>query len=585
VTRRRRGLAGLALAAVAATAGCLDALVPGAPRALARLGIVPVFDEVGSRDGIPADVDSIHVTIRHPGSPDIVVGLRIAPGQDSIVIAVEVPLANGVADTVTMGFSAIRSSDGAVLYEGSQDCAVRVGVLSQADSVRVRYVGPGQNLQSISIAPDAVALHPGDSATFSVLSIDSTGATIVGMPVLYQSRNTDVATVAQPTEVHPATARGVAEGWTYVIATAGARASVRDSALVMVSTSGVAVMELSATAVTFTDTIGTGDPAVQTIAVSNTGNGTLTGLAVGTISYGTGPTGWLTVTLEGATAPATLTLAAAKGSLAAGTYTATVPVTSSVASNSPRNVTVTFDLRRPPVSLASIQATPGFRVMLPADTVRLQVTGKDAAGSATTPTGVRFASRAPGVARVDSVTGLVTGIAAGTAVVVVSATGASGPVLDSLLVAVPASGQAVAFAITNGHSFATARVGDSLPIVIGVDLRAVPGEKLGSYNAQLDWAPSVAAFEVIGALAVNGFVAPTVNTSNAASGQLRFGAADPAGSAAQPIGLAAIRLRAAASGSSALTFTLTDLSAAITFTNLLTRAPAALVVSGTVRVQ
>jgi hypothetical protein len=198
---------------------------------------------------------------------------------------------------------------------------------------------------------------------------------------------------------------------------------------------------------------------------------------------------------------------------------------------------------------------------------------------------VWFVSRAPSVARVDSVTGVVTGVAAGTAVVVASATGASGAVLDSLLVAVPATGQAVAVALANGHTFATARVGDSLPILIVVDLRAVPAEKLGSYNAQLDWSPSVATFEVIGALAVNGFVAPTVNTSNAASGQLRFGAADPVGSTAQPVGLAAIRLRAAASGSSALTFTLTDLSAAVTFTNLLTRAPAALVVSGTVRVQ
>jgi hypothetical protein len=304
---------------------------------------------------------------------------------------------------------------------------------------------------------------------------------------------------------------------------------------------------------------------------------------VGTIGYGTGPTGWLTAVLNQATAPATLTLSAAKGSLVAGVYTATVPVTSGVASNSPRTVTVTFDLRAAP--LAAIQATPGFQVMLVADTVRLQISGKDGSGGAVTPTGLRFQSRTPGVVRVDSMTGLMTGVAAGTAVVVASATGATGGVLDSMLVAVPASGQAVAYLTTNGRSFASARVGDTLRVMTGVDLRAVPGEKLGSYNAQLDWTPAVATFQSIGAVLVGGFAAPTVNTGNAASGQVRFGAADAAGATALPVGLAAVTLVAGANGNSALTFTLTDLSAALTFTNLLTRAPAALVVSGAVRVQ
>jgi hypothetical protein len=692
VTRRRTVLAGLALA-VAVIAGCLDAIAPGAPRAFARLGIVPVFDGTANHDGIPADVDSIRVTIHHPPNPDIVVGQRIAPGQDSIVIAVEVPLANGVADTVTLGFDAIRSSDGASLYQGSQDIAVRVGLLAQSDSVHVRYVGPGQNLRSITITPSAVAVRPGDSVGFSVLAIDSTDGTVIGMPVLFQSRSAAVATVTQA-----GTARGVAEGRTYVVATSGARASVRDSALVVVSTVPAAVIGLAPTAVsfagtqggtspaaqtiavtnggggalsglaigtigysagatgwlaagisgttapatvtltatlgslvagtytatvpvtssangvtnspqtvtvtftvtaappgivltptsrTFTATAGGSSPAAQTVAVANGGGGTLSGLAIGTITYGAGATGWLAAGIGGTTAPATVTLTATLGSLVAGTYTATVPVTSSASgvTNSPQTVTVTFTVSAALVTLASIQVTPGFAVLVAADTLRLQVAGKDGSGSPMTPTGVRFVSRAPGIVGVDSVTGLVTLFSAGTAVLVASATGTAGIVLDSMLVAVPASGQAVAYLTVNGRSFASARVGDTLRVVAGVDLRAVPGEKLGSYNAQLDWFPSVATFQSIGAVLVGGFVAPTVNTGNAASGQVRFGAADAAGATAQPVGLAAITLMAGASGWPALNFTLTDLSAAITFTNLLTRAPAALVVSGAVRVQ
>jgi hypothetical protein len=224
-------------------------------------------------------------------------------------------------------------------------------------------------------------------------------------------------------------------------------------------------------------------------------------------------------------------------------------------------------------------------VLVAADTLLLQVAGKDAAGNPMTPTGVRYVSRTPGVASVDSLTGRLTGIAGGTAVVVASAPGGPGTVYDSLLVAVPAGGQAVAYLITNGRSFAAARVGDTLRILTGVDLRAVPGEKLGSYNAQFDWSTAVATFLGIGVVPVGGFAPPTVNTGNAGAGQVRFGAADPAGATPQPVGLAAITLVAGASGSSPLTFTLTDLSAALTFTNLLTRAPAALVVSGAVRVQ
>jgi len=266
----------------------------------------------------------------------------------------------------------------------------------------------------------------------------------------------------------------------------------------------------------------------------------------------------------------------------AGTYTATVPVTSGVASNSPRTVAVTFDLR--PAPLVAIQVTPGFRVMLPADTVRLQVAGKDGSGGPVTPTGLRFVSRAPGVASVDSLTGLVTGISAGTTILVASAPGPSGTVLDSLLVAVPASGQAVAYLVTNGRSFASAAVGDSLGVLTGVDLRAVPGEKLGSFTAQLAWAPAVAGFQSIGAVSMTGLF--TANTGDAVTGQLQFGAVDASGSSAQPVGLAAIWLTASAAGNSALALTLTDLSGiSPTFTQMLTRAPAALVLSGAVRVQ
>jgi hypothetical protein len=98
---------------------------------------------------------------------------------------------------------------------------------------------------------------------------------------------------------------------------------------------------LSASTATFNATAGGGSPANQSVNVTNAGGGTLSGLAT-SVSYTSGPPGWLTATLSGTSAPATLTLAASIAALPAGTYTATVSVASNAASNSPRNVAVTL---------------------------------------------------------------------------------------------------------------------------------------------------------------------------------------------------------------------------------------------------
>jgi hypothetical protein len=101
---------------------------------------------------------------------------------------------------------------------------------------------------------------------------------------------------------------------------------------------------LATSTVMFAGAQGSGGPAPQTIAVSaGKGERVLTGLGVGTIAYGGGGgTGWLNATLDKPIAPATLTLTAATGALPVGTYTATVPVASAGATNSPQQVAVTL---------------------------------------------------------------------------------------------------------------------------------------------------------------------------------------------------------------------------------------------------
>src|SRR5205823_3274063 len=96
---------------------------------------------------------------------------------------------------------------------------------------------------------------------------------------------------------------------------------------------------VSPTSVSFSATQGGANPAPQTVNITNSGGGTLSGLVTGTISYGAGqPTGWLAAVLDQPDAPTSLTLRATTGSYVQGTYRATFPVISSVASNSPQIV-------------------------------------------------------------------------------------------------------------------------------------------------------------------------------------------------------------------------------------------------------
>jgi hypothetical protein len=93
--------------------------------------------------------------------------------------------------------------------------------------------------------------------------------------------------------------------------------------------------------VTFAAPQGGASSAPQTVAVGNSGGGLLSGLTVGPITYA-GPSGWLSAAIEKTIAPTIVTLAANAGSLTSGTYTASVPISSPTANNTPQTITVTF---------------------------------------------------------------------------------------------------------------------------------------------------------------------------------------------------------------------------------------------------
>ena len=118
---------------------------------------------------------------------------------------------------------------------------------------------------------------------------------------------------------------------------------------------------LSQSSRAFAITEGGSGGASQPVTVTNVGGGTLTGLAEQVV-FPSGDPDWLRATLDRATAPATLTLTlrSAVSTLAVGVYTATVRVTSDVASNSPQNVAVQLTVGEPPAAIGLDSASVSF---------------------------------------------------------------------------------------------------------------------------------------------------------------------------------------------------------------------------------
>jgi hypothetical protein len=107
----------------------------------------------------------------------------------------------------------------------------------------------------------------------------------------------------------------------------------------------VAVIGLSPAFVDWTDTTTASDPGPVVVSITNVGSAELTGLSVGTITYDSVASGWLTAVMSAPDAPTTVTLTATNGGLQPGTYTALVPMVAAGAANSPSNVTVTLTVK------------------------------------------------------------------------------------------------------------------------------------------------------------------------------------------------------------------------------------------------
>jgi hypothetical protein len=116
-------------------------------------------------------------------------------------------------------------------------------------------------------------------------------------------------------------------------------------------------IQLSTSALAFTAVAGGPAPAAQTLTVANAGAGALLA-PTADVTYQSG-SGWLSATVAGESAPYLVTIQPSAGGLAAGTYSATLSISSAAAACAPQVVAITLTITPPADSVASIALSQG----------------------------------------------------------------------------------------------------------------------------------------------------------------------------------------------------------------------------------
>lgn len=170
-------------------------------------------------------------------------------------------------------------------------------------------------VDAVVVAPSTLQIVSGGTAQLAAQIVDARGVTFLGPRLVWSSDAPDVATVS-PTGLVTAGDPGVA------VISAEADGVTGSSRVTVIDLPQIA---LTPSSLIFAATVGGGDPAPQTVSVSNAGDGPLEALSAGTVTFGAGqPSGWLTMALT--ESPAALSVRVTVGTLAAGSYTASIPV-------------------------------------------------------------------------------------------------------------------------------------------------------------------------------------------------------------------------------------------------------------------
>ncbi|MEJ2679004.1 MAG: Ig-like domain-containing protein, partial [Gemmatimonadota bacterium] len=205
-----------------------------------------------------------------------------------------------------------------------------IGLLQSCTSSDVTSVVIG----SVNIDPAGADLLVDDSVRFKAVVRANDGTVLSAAAVTWSSGDPSVASIDQQGMAH-----ALKPG------SANIRASFRDvSGSVAVTVAPRPAISASPDSVSFSGSVGGTTLPAEVVQVTNGGGGTLQGL-LAIVHYASGqPTGWLDASLASSSAPASLVLTPTVASLPAGTFDATVVLSSPVASNSPLSIPVVLTL-------------------------------------------------------------------------------------------------------------------------------------------------------------------------------------------------------------------------------------------------
>ena len=245
---------------------------------------------------------------------------------------------------------------------------------------------------SVSVSPTTASVNVGQTAQLTATTRDASNNVLIGRAVTWSSSNPGIATVSSSGVV-----TGVAAGSATLTASSEGKSGTASATVTAVT---VPVASVSVSPATPSATVG---QTVQLTATAyDANNNVLTGRAV---TWSSSNTGIATVSSSG------VVTGVAAGSA---TITATSEGKSGTAS-----VTVT------PVPVASVSVSPATASVTIAQTVQLTATARDANNNVLTGRAVTWSSSNTGIATVSS-SGVVTGVAAGSATITATSEGKSG---------------------------------------------------------------------------------------------------------------------------------------------------------------
>jgi hypothetical protein len=176
---------------------------------------------------------------------------------------------------------------------------------------------------ALEVSPEQVTILEGEERTLSVVLRGPGGEVLSGRSIRWESDDPSVASVNGEGRI-----RGESAGSTVIRAS-----SENANAAVAVTVLEGPAIGIPANRVELRGPAGQSAPAQATLAIENTGHGTLSGLAVSVSIEDVGGPSWLEATLSGTTAPATLRIRARFDGLEPGIFRGEVVLSASIARN------------------------------------------------------------------------------------------------------------------------------------------------------------------------------------------------------------------------------------------------------------